>query len=246
MQRVSTFAGLRVSGFCVRAQQCCAPAWRFTASWLLRYTTHSSPGDFMPTRDDAWKLLCEYTQSESLRKHMLAVETCVRAYARKNSADEELWGITALLHDFDYERWPNTEHAADKEHPAEGAKILRALGYPEEAVRAILSHADYSGVVRQSALEHTLFACDELAGFLTACTYVRPSKSILDLEVDSVKKRMKDKAFARGVSRDDVRKGAEELGVPLEEHIAFCIAAMRENADALSLRGSLGAQSAST
>jgi putative nucleotidyltransferase with HDIG domain len=200
----------------------------------------------MPTRDDAWKLLCEYTQSESLRKHMLAVETCVRAYARKNSADEELWGITALLHDFDYERWPNTEHAADKEHPAEGAKILRALGYPEEAVRAILSHADYSGVVRQSALEHTLFACDELAGFLTACTYVRPSKSILDLEVDSVKKRMKDKAFARGVSRDDVRKGAEELGVPLEEHIAFCIAAMRENADALSLRGNLGAQSAST
>jgi putative nucleotidyltransferase with HDIG domain len=200
----------------------------------------------MPTRDDAWKLLCEYTQSESLRKHMLAVETCVRAYARKNNADEELWGITALLHDFDYERWPNTEHAADKEHPAEGAKILRALVYPEEAVRAILSHADYSGVVRQSALEHTLFACDELAGFLTACTYVRPSKSILDLEVDSVKKRMKDKAFARGVSRDDVRKGAEELGVPLEEHIAFCIAAMRENADALSLRGNLGAQSAST
>jgi putative nucleotidyltransferase with HDIG domain len=200
----------------------------------------------MPTRDDAWTLLCEYTQSESLRKHMLAVETCVRAYARKHSADEELWGIAALLHDFDYERWPNAEHAADKEHPAEGAKILRKLGYPEEAVRAILSHADYSGVVRQSPLEHTLFACDELAGFLTACTYVRPSKSILDLEVDSVKKRMKDKAFARGVSRDDVRKGAEELGVPLEQHIAFCIAAMRENADALGLRGNLGAQSASS
>jgi putative nucleotidyltransferase with HDIG domain len=200
----------------------------------------------MPTRDDAWTLLCEYTQSESLRKHMLAVETCVRAYARKHSADEELWGIAALLHDFDYERWPNAEHAADKEHPAEGAKILRKLGYPEEAVRAILSHADYSGVVRQSPLEHTLFACDELAGFLTACTYVRPSKSILDLEVDSVKKRMKDKAFARGVSRDDVRKGAEELGVPLEVHIAFCIAAMRENADALGLRGNLGAQSASS
>jgi putative nucleotidyltransferase with HDIG domain len=200
----------------------------------------------MPTRDDAWKLLCEYTQSESLRKHMLAVETCVRAYARKNGADEELWGVTALLHDFDYERWPNAEHAADKEHPAEGAKILRELGYPEEAVRAVLSHADYSGVVRQSALEHTLFACDELAGFLTACTYVRPSKSILDLEVDSVKKRMKDKAFARGVSRDDVRKGAEELGIPLEEHIAFCIAAMRENADALGLRGNIGAQSASS
>jgi putative nucleotidyltransferase with HDIG domain len=200
----------------------------------------------MPTRDDAWKLLCEYTQSESLRKHMFAVETCVRAYARKNGADEELWGIAALLHDFDYERWPNPEHAADKEHPAEGAKILRELGYPEEAVRAILSHADYSGVIRQSPLEHTLFACDELAGFLTACTYVRPSKSILDLEVDSVKKRMKDKAFARGVSRDDVRKGAEELGIPLEEHIAFCIQAMRENADALGLRGNIGAQTASS
>src|SRR5271154_853251 len=200
----------------------------------------------MPAREDAWKLLCEYTQSESLRKHMLAVETCVRAYARKSGADEELWGITALLHHFDYERFPNAEHAADKEHPAEGARILRELGYPEEAVRAILSHADYSGVIRQSPLEHTLFACDELAGFLTACTYVRPSKSILDLEVDSVKKRMKDKAFARGVSRDDVRKGAEELGIPLEEHIAFCIAAMRENADALGLRGNLGTQSASS
>jgi putative nucleotidyltransferase with HDIG domain len=200
----------------------------------------------MPTRDDAWKLLCEYTKSESLRKHMLAVETCVRAYARKNGADEELWGITALLHDFDYERWPNPEHAADKEHPAEGAKILRELGYSDQLVRAIVSHADYSGVVRESPLEHTLFACDELAGFLTACTYVRPSKSILDLEVDSVKKRMKDKAFARGVSRDDVRKGAEELGIPLDEHIAFCIQAMRENADALGLRGTIAAQTASS
>ncbi len=198
----------------------------------------------MPTREDAWKLLCEYTQSENLRKHMLAVETCVRAYAKKNRADEDLWSITALLHDFDYERWPNSDHAPDKEHPAEGARILRELGYSEEIVRAILSHADYSGVPRQSPLEHTLFACDELAGFLTACTYVRPSKSILDLEVDSVKKRLKDKAFARGVSRDDVRKGAEELGVPLEEHIAFCIAAMRENAEALGLRGNLGSQAA--
>jgi putative nucleotidyltransferase with HDIG domain len=200
----------------------------------------------MPAREDAWKLLCEYTQSESLRKHMLAVETCVRAYARKNGADEELWGVTALLHDFDYERFPNAEHAADKEHPAEGAKILRELGYPEEAVRAILSHADYSGVVRQSPLEHTLFACDELAGFLTACTYVRPSKSIFEVEPDSVKRKLKDKAFARGVNRDDVRKGAEELAVPIEEHIAFCIAAMRENADALGLRGNLGTQSASS
>jgi putative nucleotidyltransferase with HDIG domain len=193
----------------------------------------------VPSREDAWKLLCEYTPSESLRKHMLAVETCVRAYARKNSADEQLWGLTALLHDFDYERFPNNAHAADTEHPAEGAKILRAAGYPEELVRAILSHADYTNVPRQSALEHTLFACDELAGFLVACTYVRPSKSILDLEPESVKKRLKDKAFARGVNREDVRKGAEELGVPLEEHIAFCIKALRENADALGLRGSL-------
>ena len=193
----------------------------------------------LPSRDDAWKLLCEYTPSESLRKHMLAVETCVRAYARKNAADEQLWALTALLHDFDYERFPNNAHAADAEHPAEGARILRAAGYPEELVRAILSHADYTKVPRQSALEHTLFACDELAGFLVACTYVRPSKSILDLEPESVKKRLKDKAFARGVNRDDVRKGAEELGVPLEEHIAFCIAALRENADALGLRGAL-------
>ena len=170
---------------------------------------------------------------------MLAVEACVRAYARKFGADENLWGITALVHDFDYERWPNNEHAADKEHPAEGAKILRELGYPEELVRAILSHADYTNVPRESQLEHTLFACDELAGFLTACSYVRPSKSILDLEVDSVKRRLKDKAFAKGINREDVRKGAEELGVPLEEHVQFCIAALRENADALGLRGTL-------
>jgi putative nucleotidyltransferase with HDIG domain len=193
----------------------------------------------MPTRDDAWKLLCEYTQSESLRKHMLAVEACVRAYARNNGADEELWGIAALLHDFDYERWPNNDHAADREHPAEGAKILREHGYNEELIRAILSHADYTGVPRESPLERTLFACDELAGFLTACSYVRPSKSILDLETSSVKKRMKDKAFARAVSREDMLKGAEELGVSLDGHISFCIAAMREQADALGLRGSL-------
>ena len=192
-----------------------------------------------PSRQDAWNLICEYTQSESLRKHMLAVETCVRAYARKQGADEALWGLTALLHDFDYERWPNNAHIADAEHPAEGAKILRSAGSPEELVRAVLSHADYCNVPRQTPLEHTLFACDELAGFLVACTYVRPSKSILDLEPDSVKKRLKDKAFARGVNREDVRKGAEELGVPLEEHIAFCIAALRENADALGIRGSL-------
>jgi putative nucleotidyltransferase with HDIG domain len=195
----------------------------------------------MPTRDDAWKLLCEYTASESLRKHMLAVEACVCAYARKAGADEETWSLAALLHDFDYERWPNHEHSPDQGHPSEGAKILREQGYSDEIVRAILSHADYCNVPRQSALEHTLFACDELAGFLTACAYVRPSKSILDLEVDSVKRRMKDKLFAKGVSREDVRKGAEELGVPLEEHITFCIGALREHADALGLRGTITA-----
>jgi len=198
----------------------------------------------VPTRDDAWKLLCEYTQSENLRKHALAVEACVRAYARKQGADEQLWGLTALLHDFDYERWPNEAHLADREHPAAGSAILRERGYSEEMIRAILSHADYTGMPRQSALEHVLFACDELAGFLTACSYVRPSKSILDLEVSSVLKRLKDKAFARGVSREDVRKGAGELGLSLEEHIAFCIAAMRESADALGLRGSIEASAA--
>ena len=197
------------------------------------------PNDTLPSREDAWKLVCEFTQSESLRKHMLAVETCVRAYAKKSGADENLWGLAALLHDFDYEKFPNNAHSPDQEHPAEGAKILRERGYPDELVRAILSHADYCNVPRQTPLEHTLFACDELAGFLVACTYVRPSKSILDLEVDSVKKRLKDKAFARGVNRDDVRNGATELGIPLEEHVAFCIAALRENADALGIRGSL-------
>ncbi len=189
----------------------------------------------MPTREDAWNLLCEYTQSENLRKHALAVEACVRAYARKSGADEELWGVTALLHDFDYERWPNDAHHPTEEHPYEGSKILRERGYPEEMIRAILSHADYSGVARQSPLEHTLFACDELAGFLTACALVRPSKSVLELETASVKKRLKDKAFARGVNREDVRKGAEELGIPLEEHISFCIEAMRGVADSLGL-----------
>jgi len=191
----------------------------------------------MPSRDDAWKLLCEYTLNESLRKHALAVEACVRAYARKGGHDEQLWSITALLHDFDYERWPNQAHSATEEHPAEGSRILRERAYPEEMIRAILSHADYTGVTRQSALEHTLFACDELAGFLTACSLVRPSKSILDLEVSSVKKRLKDKAFARGVNRDDVIKGAEELGLPLDEHIANCIAAMRDAAPHLGLAG---------
>ena len=198
----------------------------------------------MPNREEAWNLVCEYTQSESLRKHMLAVETCVRAYAKKNGADEETWGLAALLHDFDYERFPNNDHAPDKEHPAEGARILREKGYSDEIIRAIMSHADYTNTPRQTPLEHTLFACDELAGFITACCYVRPSKSVLDLEMDSVKRKLKDKAFARGVNRDDVRNGTAELNIPIEEHIAFCIAAMRENADSLGLRGNLPAQTA--
>ncbi len=215
------------------------PKWeRHRKKFIFGMLMNFNREDLM-NREDAWKLVCEYTSSESLRKHMLAVEACVRAYARKFGEDENLWGNTALLHDFDYERWPNAEHAAETGHPAEGAKILRELGYPEELVRAILSHADYCNVPRESKLEHTLFSCDELAGFLTACAYVRPSKSILDLEVDSVKRRLKDKAFAKGINRDDVRKGAEELSVPLEEHITLCIAALREQADALGLRGNL-------
>src|SRR5467141_3559978 len=215
------------------------PSLRLESQRTGLKTGHYTRESRMPTLYDAWKLLCEYTASESLRKHMLAVEACVRAYARKSGADEEAWGLAALLHDFDYERWPNQEHSPDQGHPSEGAKILREQGYSEEIVRAIITHADYCGVPRQTALEHTLFACDEIAGFLTACAYVRPSKSILDLEVDSVKRRMKDKLFAKGVSREDMRKGAEELGVPLEEHIAFCIAALREHAETLGLRGSL-------
>ena len=189
----------------------------------------------MPTREEAWALLCEYTQNENLRKHALAVEACVRAYARKFGAEEELWGITTLLHDFDYERWPNDAHHPTQEHPGEGSKILRQRGYPEEIIRAILSHADYTGVPRQTPLEHTLFACDELAGFLAACALVKPGKSIFKVETDSVKRKLKDKAFARGVNRQDVLKGAEELGVPLDGHIAFCIEAMRGVADRLGL-----------
>jgi putative nucleotidyltransferase with HDIG domain len=191
----------------------------------------------MPNREESWNLLCEYTQSESLRKHALAVEACVRAYARKFNADEELWGIAALLHDFDYERWPNAAHHPTEEHPYEGSKILRERGYPEEMIHAILGHADYCNVPRVSPLDKTLFACDELAGFLTACALIKPSKSIHEVEGVSVKKKLKDRAFARGVNRDDVYKGAEELGVPLDEHIAFCIAALRSVAEELGLNG---------
>ena len=187
-----------------------------------------------PTRADAWELLAEFTAGESLRKHALAVEAAVRGYARMFGEDEESWGIVALIHDFDYERWPD---AAD--HPFRGSEILRERGWPEYMIRAILSHADYSGVRRESRLEHTLFACDELAGFITAAALVRPTKSVLDLEARSVKKRMKDKAFARAVSRDDLRRGAEEIGLPLDEHITNVIGFMRVRADVLGLRGTL-------
>ena len=184
-------------------------------------------------RDDAWVLLTEYTKGDGLLKHALAVEAAVRGYARTFGEDEEGWGITALLHDFDYERWPTLG-----DHPNKGAEILREEGYPDWMIRAILSHAmEITGVTRDSLLEKTLFACDELAGFITAASLVRPSKSVLDLEASSVKRRMKDKAFARGVKRDDLRAGAELLGLPLEGHISNVIAFMREQADALGLRG---------
>ena len=189
----------------------------------------------MPNREDAWNLLCEYTKSESLRKHALAVEACMRAYARKLGGDEEIWALAGLLHDFDYERWPNSDHLPDKEHPYEGSKILRERGYPEDMIHAILGHAHYSGVPRISALDRALFACDELSGFLTACALVKPTRSLHDVEVSSVKKKLKDKAFARGVSRDDVYNGAKELDVPLDEHIRFCIEAMRTIASGLGL-----------
>jgi putative nucleotidyltransferase with HDIG domain len=184
------------------------------------------------SRDAAWALVAEHTQSDSLRKHMLAVEAAVRGYARQFNEDEEAWGFVALVHDFDYERYPDAEN-----HPFRGVEILRARQYPEWVTRAILSHADYSGVPRESRLEHTLYACDEMSGFITAAALVRPSKSVIDLEASSVLKRMKDKAFARAVNRDDLRRGAEELNLPLDEHIANVIRFLRVRADALGLAG---------
>jgi predicted hydrolase (HD superfamily) len=186
------------------------------------------------TREAAWRLVTEHTASDSLRKHMLGVEAAVRGYARLFGEDEEAWGFVALVHDFDYERYPDAEN-----HPFRGVEILERLGYPAWVTRAILSHADYSGVPRESRLEHTLYACDEMAGFVMAAALVRPSKSVLDLEATSVLKRMKDKAFARAVSRDDLRRGAEALGLPLAEHAANVIRFLRERADDLGVRGSL-------
>jgi putative nucleotidyltransferase with HDIG domain len=188
--------------------------------------------DTILSRATAWTLLTEWTQGDSLRKHALAVEAAVRGYARQFGEDEDAWGVVALLHDFDYERY---QTPAD--HPFRGCEELRRRGYPEWVMRAILSHAEYSGVARESRLEKTLFACDEMAGFVTAAALVRPSRSVLDLEPASVIKRMKDKAFARAVSRDDLRRGAEQLGLPLEEHVGNVIAFIREQADALGLRG---------
>ncbi|MGH9256331.1 MAG: HD domain-containing protein [Vicinamibacterales bacterium] len=186
------------------------------------------------SRDAVWRLLTEWTLSESLRKHALAVEAAVRGYARTFGEDEEAWGAVALLHDLDYERYPTPA-----DHPFRGCEALQRLGYPEWVTRAILSHADYSGIARESRLEKTLYACDEMAGFVTAAALVRPSKSILDLEASSVLKRMKDKAFARAVSRDDLRRGAAELDLPLEQHVANVISFMRASADSLGLRGTL-------
>lgn len=178
-------------------------------------------------RAEALALVHEYTQSEALRKHMLAVETAMRAYARKFGEDEEAWGVVGLLHDFDYERFPNDAHSATDEHPSEGVRILAARGLPEPMQRAILGHASYCGVPRDTPMAKTLFAVDELCGFLVACALVRPSRSLMDLEVSSVKKKLKDKAFARGVSRDDIRQGVEELAVDLDAHIQFVLESLR-------------------
>jgi putative nucleotidyltransferase with HDIG domain len=192
----------------------------------------------MNDRAAAWCLLTEFTQSESLLKHALAVEACMRAYARRLSGDEELWGVVGLLHDFDYDRYPRLE-----DHPYRGNEILKQRGYSDEIRRAIMSHADYSGVRRDSPMEKALFACDELAGFITACALVKPGKSLVEVEAPSVKRKMKDKAFARSVNRADIVSGAADLGVELEEHIAFCIEAMKGIAGELGLEGS-GAKTA--
>lgn len=185
---------------------------------------------FELSRENAWNVLTEYTKSESLQRHARAVEAAVCGYARRFGEDEEIWGVVALLHDFDYEQYPDLT-----DHPFRGAEILRERGCPEFVIRAILSHGEHTNTPRETRLEHALFACDEMAGFVTAAALVRPSRSLGDLEAASVMKRMKDKAFARGVNRDDLRKGAEELGLPLEEHVANVIAFMRARADVLGL-----------
>ena len=189
----------------------------------------------MPTRADALALVHEYTQSESLRKHMLAVEAAMRAYARHFGADEERWGMAGLLHDFDYERWPNATRSPTEEHPSAGVRLLRERGYPEDVCEAILGHAEYTGVARTTPMARTLFAVDELTGLVTATALVKPSRSVRDVDAAGVRRKMKDKAFARGVSRDDVVQGAAELGVELDAHVAFVVAAMQGEAEALGL-----------
>ena len=186
-------------------------------------------------RDRALVLMQEYTASDALRKHMYAVELAMRAMAERAGEDVDAWGLVGLVHDFDYERFPNAAHSATEEHPAEGVRILSGLGLPEASGRAILGHATYTGVPRDAPMARALFAVDELCGFLVACALVRPSRSLQDLEVSSVKKKLKDKAFARGVSREDVLQGAAELGVPLEEHIAFVLGALRPHERVLGL-----------
>ena len=200
--------------------------------------TSASPGTGeLPSRGTALALMHEYTASESLRAHMLSVEAAMRAYAARFGEDPERWGLVGLLHDFDYERFPNDAHSATEEHPGEGVRMLRARGYPEDMLQAILGHATYCGVARETRMAKTLFAVDELTGLITASALVRPSKSVLDLDARSVRKKMKDKGFARGVSREDVTLGAEELGVDLDEHIQFVIEAMRPVADSIGLQG---------
>jgi putative nucleotidyltransferase with HDIG domain len=191
----------------------------------------------LPSRAEALVLVHEYTASDSLRKHMLSVEAAMRAYAVKFGEDEERWGLAGLLHDFDYEKYPNESHSATEEHPAEGVRVLRAKGYPEDILQAILGHAHYSGVPRETKMAKTLFAVDELTGLITATALVKPTKNIHEVEVRSVRKKMKDKAFARGVSREDVVNGASELGVDLDEHIAFVIGAMQARSADLGLSG---------
>lgn len=186
-------------------------------------------------RDDALALMQQHTKNPALRQHMLAVEAAMRAYAKRYEGDEDAWGAVGLLHDFDYETYPNHEHSPNEGHPAWGVRLLKERGFAEEQCRAILGHASYSGVSRDTPMAKSLFAVDELCGFLVACALVRPSRSFADLEVSSVKKKLKDKAFARGVNRDDVRAGADELGVPLDDHIAFCIAALRPVESSLGL-----------
>jgi putative nucleotidyltransferase with HDIG domain len=189
----------------------------------------------LPTRDSALALMQEYTPSESLRKHMLTVEVAMRAYAEHYGEDSARWGLAGLMHDFDYERYPNTTRSATEEHPSEGVRILRGLGYPEDVLDAIMGHADYTGAPRVSLISRTLFAVDELSGLITATALVKPSRSVRDVEAKSVRKKMKDKAFARGVNRDDVVHGAQELGLDLDEHIAFVIAALQRSADSIGL-----------